>query len=113
MNKKMALAMCNQKKITVYGDCTFASKNSGSNLYWANPNVTVLGNDWTLFLNDTINSVIHVFNIPAHSIKKGAIVTRKAKPSLIDFQISYNDPNFTDTRSKISFAAWHVAQFNY
>ena len=84
---------------------TFASKNSVTNCYWANPNIGMLNNTWDLVLNDNIHYKWYYFQIPANSIKLNQLVLSDKK-YLIDLQIRYNDSSFTDTRSGISFVKW-------
>ena len=84
---------------------TFASKNSVTNCYWANPNIGMLNNTWDLVLNDNIHYKWYYFQIPANSIKLNQLVLSDKK-YLIDLQIRYNDSSFTDTRSGISLVKW-------
>lgn len=92
---------------------TFASKNSVTNCYWANPNIGMLNNTWDLVLNDDIHYKWYYFQIPANSIKLNQLVLRSDKKYLIDLQIRYNDSSFTDTRSGISFVKWLKKQGQY
>lgn len=92
---------------------TFASKNSVTNCYWANPNIGMLNNTWDLVLNDNIRCKWYYFQIPANSIKLNQLVLRSDKKYLIDLQIRYNDSSFVDTRSGISFAKWLKKQGQY
>lgn len=94
-------------------NCTFASKNSMSYLYWANPKIDLLENDWWLILNDNINGKLHLFMIPRNSLQVEMIKVRSDKPHLIDLQILFNDDRFTDTRSNIQFSKWHVKTLTY
>ncbi len=84
---------------------TFASKNSVTNCYWANPNIGMPNKTWDLVLNDNIHYKWYYFQIPANSIKLNQLVLSDKK-YLIDLQIRYNDSSFTDTRSGISFVKW-------
>lgn len=94
-------------------NCTFASKNSMSYLYWANPKTDLLENDWWLILNDNINYKLHIFKIPANSLDVDMIKVRADKPYLIDLQILFDDEHFTDTRSNIQFAKWYIKTLSY
>ena len=94
-------------------NCTFASKNSMSYLYWANPKTDLLEDDWWLILNDNINYKIHIFKISANSLDVDMIKVRADKPYLIDLQILFDDDRFTDTRSNIQFAKWYIKTLTY
>lgn len=94
-------------------NCTFASKNSMSYLYWANPKTDLLENDWWLILNDNINYKLHIFKIPANSLDVDMIKVRADKPYLIDLQILFDDDHFTDSRSNIQFAKWYIKTLSY
>lgn len=83
---------------------TYAVKNKTANIYWANPNIKFLDEEWNLVLEDCTNHKFYHFIIPANSIRKSSIKLKNSK--LIDLQIMYNDDNFTDSRSGISFAKW-------
>lgn len=94
-------------------NCTFASKNSMSYLYWANPKTDLLEDDWWLILNDNINYKLHAFKIPANSLDVDMIKVRADKPYLIDLQLLFDDDHFTDTRSNIRFVKWYIKTLNY
>lgn len=92
---------------------TYAAKNKGSNRYWANPNIEYLYEEWNLVLEDYVNHKFYHFIIPANSISQNLIKLRKDNPNQIDLQIIYNDINFTDSKSGISFVKWLVRTENY
>ena len=90
---------------------TFASKNKGANNYWANPSFDCLNRDWYLMLNDWQRKELHLFKIPAKSLYN--LVARADQPGLIDLQIAYNDPTFTDNRSNGSFKKYLMNTVKY
>ena len=90
---------------------TYAAKNKGSNIYWANPNIEYLYEEWNLVLEDYVNHKFYHFIIPANSIPQNLIKLKN--PNQIDLQIMYNDINFTDSKSGISFVKWLVKTENY
>lgn len=92
---------------------TYAAKNNSSNKYWANPNIEYLYEEWNLVLDDYVNHKFYHFIIPANSIPQGLIKHRNDNQNQIDLQIMYNDDNFTDCRSGISFVKWLVKAENY
>ena len=90
---------------------TFSSKNTRANYYWANPSLDCLKADWYLILNDWQRKELHLFKVPAKSLNN--LISRSDQPNLIDLQIAYNDPTFTDNRSGISFKVYFVETINY
>lgn len=92
---------------------TYASKNKTANNYWANPDITVLHNDWYLILNDWISKTLYLFVVPRSSIMLSQLTTRNDNQNKIDLQITYNDPTFTDSRSGVSFRAYLQKEYKY
>jgi len=92
---------------------TFASKNQAADHYWANPNIDVLEEDWYLILNDQINRHLFLFVIAEDSLTESDFVKRADNENLIDLQIAYDDPTFTDKRSHVSFAKFLAKTTKY
>ena len=115
LSKEEAIELCSENGIDVNMRITFASKNIGSGLYWANPNMLLLSGNWLLLLNDYENKNLHIFTIPTNSITTAQIVTRQdnGKTHLIDLQIRYYNEDFVDLRSGISFKQWYMRTLNY
>lgn len=104
MTKSKAIQAFKREGFELSSNITFASKNKGVDKYWANPNFDALDMDWYLILNDWSKQKMHLFMIPARSVNKSSLVCRADKPYQIDIQILYDDIDFTDDRSKISFS---------
>jgi antitoxin component of RelBE/YafQ-DinJ toxin-antitoxin module len=113
MRKSLAISLFRGKGITFNGNVTYASKNRASNHYWANPSFEVLEREWFLILNDWVNRVLYLFRIPAGAISQYELVPRADINHQIDLQISYNDSNFTDTRSNYMFRRFLFMSENY
>ena len=113
MTKSRAIRLLIEHGFSVGKNVTFASKNRGAYNYWANPEFTLLDNDWNLILNDWINRKLYLFLIPKNSISKNELVSRTDKRYLIDLQIMYRDSTFTDNRSRFSFAKYLVGEIDY
>ncbi|WP_165069528.1 hypothetical protein [Desulfovibrio sp. ZJ200] len=94
-------------------DFTKASKNKSNNVYWANPNISVLEQDWELILNDWINKELHYFFIPANSIQLSELKVRSDNPDKINLNIQYKDQKYSDRGSNISFKKWHIKTIKY
>ena len=114
MTKSKAVALFKQRGVNFYGSkITFASKNNPYSFYWANPKFELLNKNWYFILNDYIKNELHLFHIPANAISEDLLIPRSDKPDLIDIQIYYGDPTFTDSRSKFSFRKFHVDTISY
>ena len=111
--KSQAIALFSARGIQFNRNVTFASKNKSAYNYWANPYYRALNQDWFLILNDWIKGELHLFRIPARNLHPSMMVPRMDLPDKIDLQIGYNDPTFTDNRSKLSFAKYLVMSIRY
>ena len=113
IGKSQAIALFSAQGIHFNCNVTFASKNKLAFNYWANPFFTALEEDWYLILNDWINRELHLFFIPEKSIRAAELVARADQKEKIDLQICFDDPTFTDNRSKVSFARYLVKDISY
>jgi hypothetical protein len=104
--KRKAIKLCREKGFNLNGNVTFASKNGTASTYWANPNIQFLTYDWWLLLNDYEHHNLHIFYIPANSIKDYQIKVRADRSYKIDLQIIYENDLFEDSRSGIQFIKW-------
>lgn len=115
LRKSTAIAMFCNEGINLKGKTiTFASKNKSANNYWSNPYDYYFENEWFLILNDQFNKKIFLFKIEGGVIdSKNELVARADMTDVIDLQISYEDPTFTDTRSKYSFKKFLIKEISY
>ena len=113
IGKSQAIALFSAQGIRFNRNVTFASKNKTAFNYWANPFFTALEEDWYLILNDWINRELHLFFIPAKTICPSELVARFDQQEKVDLQICFNDPTYTDNRSKISFSRYLVKNISY
>lgn len=114
LEKHEIQAICRNNGINLPGEFTKAKLNVGPAKYWANPNKRFLSQEWWLVLVDLRERKLHVFKIPANSIRADELKYKDA--NLIDLQIHYNDhrhPNFTDSRSDLEFKRWLVRTIPY
>ena len=113
MTKSIAVRLLRSRGYDIAKNVTFASKNRVSSNYWANPDFGLLDGDWSLILNDWLTKKLYLFFIPAHTINYSELTPRNDKNSLIDLQIMYLDPTFTDNRSDYSFSKYLVGEIYY
>ena len=112
ITKNQAVYLFRRRGNAIGTEVTFASKNSGARIYWANPSFEVLNNDWSLILNDCDESKVYLFIIPAGSFSELDFCVRADRPRM-EIRIAYGDPSFTDTRSGVSFARYKVDEVEY
>lgn len=113
MTKKLAKRLFENEGYNVSNLYIFASENSSTHIFWANFGRDILPKKWSLILNDKSKKVIHLFNINTRQLNENDFVMRADKPDVVDLQIAYNDPTFTDNRSHISFSRFLVKSIRY
>ncbi len=113
MRKSLAMKLFRERGRFINKNITYSSKNRSTYNYWANPDFSVLEQDWTLILNDWVNRKLYLFMIPAKSISQQELVARNDKPNLVDIQILEDNPSFIDKRSDYSFRRFLVDQIEY
>lgn len=113
VNKTNAIVRFKECGCFISKNATFASSNRATNNYWANPTFDVLDQDWYLILHDRQKKELHLFSIPVGAIKASELVCRNDREDRVDLQIFYNDPTYTDSRSKMSFKKYLVKTINY
>lgn len=118
-DKEKAKYLCRKAGYNVSNDFTFASLNTRSDFYWANPEPGKLNQNWWLVLNDNIHKILHVFYIPSKSIKKGIYGWHEyGKIGLrdngkLDIQIKSEDQNWTIENGKVSLRCFYQGCFHY
>ena len=113
ISKSRAVSLFESHGVVFNRNITFASKNRSAYNYWANPYFFALESDWYLILNDWIKKELHLFFIPEYALDPQSMVCRIDQKDKIDLQICYNDPTFTDNRSKISFRKYLLKSIKY
>ena len=113
VNKTNAVVRFKESGFFVSKNATFASSNRATNNYWANPPFDVLKQDWYLILHDRQKKELHLFLIPSGAIMASELVCRNDREDRVDLQIYYNDPTYTDSRSKISFSKFRLKSIQY
>ncbi len=112
ITKADAIRLFNQSCIAIPKQCTFASLNKNGQYYWANPDISVLQNDWWFILNDTKNRRLYCFMVPGNTYHYSQFTIRGDR-NQIDFEVIYGAINFTDKRSKIDFKNWLIKEVTY
>lgn len=113
MTKNIAKRLFSEKGYQISANYVFASENKSTHIFWANFHYSILSQDLNLILNDITNKMLYLLFIPANTINANDLVMRADKPEIVDLQIAYNDPTFTDNRSGISFSKHIIETINY
>lgn len=110
MTKSTAIKLFLEKGCTISSCCTFASLNSVSSLYWANPNPDFLNNSWSLILNNKKTKQLYLLNIPANSFTiKDFNLKKGVTPNLL-----INITDLIDTGpGKVNFSKYVIDKINY
>ena len=95
---------------------TYASIQSSKQIFWANPTVSALTDDWDIILNDTRVSKLVVLRIPAEALsvvsaEKEGLHVRHDDPSRIDLGISID--SLVDKPSGIDFNPFVISTLVY
>ena len=112
IRKTDAIIALQNSGVSIPKNCTFASLNKNGRYYWANPDVSVLLNDWWIILNDGQKRELQCFMVPGNTLAINQFWIRKDR-NAIDFEVYYGEPSFIDRRSKISFAPWRIKTIKY
>lgn len=113
ISKNQGIRLCVSAGLPVGNNCTWASENTTTHNFWANPTVDLLNADWWLILNDKSSRKLYVFFIVRNTLSVNQLKVRSDHPNLIDLQIQYGDKTFTDTRSKVQFCRWFKKEIQY
>lgn len=92
---------------------TYAAKNKGGEIYWANPPQRLVHENWYIILDDTIAKKVRLFVIPASTFSTSDFRIRKDKPNYIDMSIQYNDSSFPDIKSSVKLARFLKDTIDY
>lgn len=110
MDKNTAIKLFLEKGCTISSCRTFASLNSVSSVYWANPNPDFLNNSWSLILNNKKTKQLYLLNIPANSFTiKDFNLKKGVTPNLL-----INITDLIDTGpGKVNFSKYVIDKINY
>lgn len=109
-------AFLESKGIVFSGPFSYAKLQDKKNVFWANPDVKFLEQEWMIVLNNQKTKTIFIMKVPARtftcSLKgPGALIVRKDKPFYIDLNLHSED--FVDDRSHLSFARFVTDTIKY
>lgn len=114
--KAEAIEYLHEKGVEVDKKATYAVRTEGKQECWANPQSTLLTNDWNIILNDNVGMELVLLNVPADTFtseagKDNSLVPRADKPNLIDLRIDLE--TFVDKRSNQNFSKFVVKRIKY
>lgn len=112
LSKEQICNLCRKRNIYINtSNLTLAGRN-GKN-YPANVNYRLLSEDWWIALDDRDARKLHIFNVPAFSIKRAQVKQRDDKPKYFLFYIDGTSSSFLETKSNIEFEKWHKCTIIY
>ena len=94
---------------------TYAVRSEDKNECWANPQISLLDEEWNVVLNNNIDMELILLRIPEKTFflrknNKGLFV-RTDKPNLIDLKIDLD--TFVEKKSGLDFSKYVVNRFKY
>ena len=113
ITKSIAKRMFAQKGYATAKEIRYSKRNRATHNFWQNFDVLLFDEDLSIILNDQLNRVLYLFDIPAKSINPDCLVKRADIPGMVDLQICGNDPTFTDTKSGVRFDKFLIYNINY
>ena len=105
------------QKVELYKFYSYAKLQERKNVFWINPDIKLLNEEWMIVLNNQVTRQIHVLKIPANTFKWAkqydgkSLKVRPDKPIYIDLNI--HAKTFIDVGSKLSFKEYLTDTFNY
>lgn len=116
--KKVTLKFLSQQGL-VFGNClTYAGSQKVKNVFWANPRVAFLSNDWDIVLNNYETREIIYIKIPANTFvyrhegcEEGFNTRFKDNTLCLDFNLSKD--KFVDDHSQYDLSSYIIKRFKY
>ena len=114
--KATAISFLKDNGIELTKHVTYAVKQAALNLFWSNPNINYLSEEWDIILNDNILMELIVLRVPANtlSLKNGSrhgLVVRHDKPNQIELKIDAS--SLSDKTSNTDFSRFVVTRIKY
>lgn len=114
--KAESIQFLKNRGISVGKNVTYAVKQDKKDEFWANPNVSLLDQDWYIVLNNIVSHELIVLLVPAKTLKMNhvgdsGLYSRNDRKERIDLNI--NIDTLIDKRSKINFSIFEQARISY
>ena len=114
--KQYARKYLEEQGVLIDGPFSYAKRQDNREMFWINPKTSFVKTDWIIVLNNQIESVLHILEIPADTFKirdgeEAGLLVRKDKPDRIDLEI--NSETFVDERSKYDFKKFIKRKITY
>ena len=113
MSKSQAIALFQEREYDFDRTPTFASINSGPDVYWMNPSVSVLENNWNIILNDTRARKLHLLVVPANAINLNQVSTKAGDDSKLHIELVCDTLVDRKGPSRLSFERWFMHSIDY
>jgi len=114
--KKDAVEYVKAQGIPIGKNVTYAVRQENKDVFWANPNIKLLDNDWELILNNNESEELLVLKVPANTLalkteKQHGLSVRKDKPDRIHLNLKVE--SMKDETSDIDFSRYIVKKVKY
>lgn len=114
--KAESIQFLKDRGISIGKNVTYAVKQDKKDEFWANPNVSLLDQDWYILLNNVVSHELIVLLVPAKTLKMNhagdsGLYSRNDRKERIDLNI--NIDTLIDKRSKINFSSFEQARISY
>ena len=113
MNKEEAINLVNQKfNLKLNKGNTNWSNITSNGVWWIEPHLDKIKNDWFLILHNNILQKIHVFEIPQNHTVFNRFKIRNDTPRYA-LEFNVNDDKFIEKNKDIDFKTYHKFSFEY
>ena len=114
--KQYAVKYLEEQGVSINKPFSYAKRQDNREMFWINPKTSFINIDWNIVLNNQVESVLLVLEIPAGTFKirdrgETGLFVRKDKPDRIDLEI--NSETLVDERSKYDFGKFVKKKIAY
>lgn len=104
--KREAIVFLEENGISVSRNVNYAKRGDDKDIFWINPKIESIDNDWDIILNNQIDNKIILMHVPAQKLslatkEKAGLHVRNDSKRAIEIKIDAN--TYIDKVSKISF----------
>lgn len=114
--KAEAVKFITDRGVKLEKKINYAAIQTGRNVFWLNPNISCLENDWSLILNDVNALELIVLRVPKKALSLSSagnrgLKVRNDQPKRIDLKISSD--SLIDMVSKVDFSKYVIKRIKY
>lgn len=114
--KSEAIDFARQQGYTIGKKASYANKQAGREIFWINPPLDVVNQDWDLVLNNNEAMELIILHVPANTLKlrsanEGHLLPRKDQPHRIDIKLNIH--TLEDAHGYADFSQFIVGRIKY